>query len=103
MTRSDTPYASYGMVGLASLTSLRSSTHPTLAFSLFNTFGNWENEWVKSGVLNLHPNAQLFFTLILGSGVQDLSRCPGGRVQYLSCAALVQDKSCIPVTAIKIG
>jgi len=47
-------------------------------------------------MLNLHPNAQLFFTLILGSGVQDLSCCPGGGVQDLSCAALVQDKSCIP-------
>jgi hypothetical protein len=41
-------------------------------------------------VLNLHPNAQLFFTLILGSGVQDLS-----------CAALVQDKSGIPVMTQK--
>jgi hypothetical protein len=28
---------------------------------------------IRPGVLNLHPNAQLFFTLILGSGVQDLS------------------------------
>jgi hypothetical protein len=45
----------------------------------------WNNGYleVKPGVLNLHPNAQLFFTLILGSGIQDLS-----------CAALVQDKSC---------
>jgi len=56
---------------------------------------------VCPGVLNLHPNAQLFFTLILGSGVQDLSRCPGRGVQDLSCAALVQDKSCIPVVTQK--
>jgi hypothetical protein len=40
------------------------------------------------------PGTILSNFYVLGSGVQDLSRCPSGRVQDLSCAALLLDKSC---------